>query len=155
MAITNQSVAGNFGYRHQLDRARRFLTRMEEARSEIEAHDMAWAFFQNCWHVNDWLSNDPFVSAAAKEIALKLAHASTALATCHALCDGTKHLGARPGASHHHVDNKITPGGPTDFDCLIDDGNGQLLSGKRLAHDCIAEWEHILRSQGLATARLS
>ena len=155
MTITIQSVAGTFGYRHQLDRARRFLIRMEEARNDIDAQDMAWAFFQNCWHVKDWLSNDPFVGAAAKEIALKLAHASTALTTCQALCNGTKHLGSRPGASDHHVDTQITPGGSTEIDCLIADGNGPQLSGMRLAHDCIAEWEHILRSQGLATARLS
>jgi hypothetical protein len=42
-----------------------------------------------------------------------------------------------------------------EIDCIIADGYGKLISGKQLARDCIAEWERILQSQGLATARSS
>jgi hypothetical protein len=41
------------------------------------------------------------------------------------------------------------------MDCLIDNGAGVLVSGRLLAHQCIAEWESILQSQGLPTARRS
>jgi len=50
----------------------------------------------------------------------------------------------------------IVPGqGRFEIDCIFDDGHGNSISGKRLALDCIAEWERILQSQGLATSRLS
>ena len=59
-----QTRAGHIGYRDQLDRARRFLDRMEAPCSnEVEFQDMVWAFFQNCWHVKDWIENDRWFPA--------------------------------------------------------------------------------------------
>ena len=158
---------GNVGYRHQLDRARRFLDRVLvgyeglEDLNEVEFQDMMWAFFQNCWHVKDWLHHDPLASTGQKTSAIALAHQSGALTICRDLCNGTKHLnltnpGSGAGASHQYVDMNIVPGhGRFEIDCIFDDGYGNLMSGKRLAQDCIAEWERILGSQGLATDRLS
>jgi hypothetical protein len=80
---------------------------------------------------------------------------SVVLRVCQEMCNGTKHLGTRPGASHDHIDTTIVPGGPTFMDCFIDNGVGTLVSGRMLAHQCIAEWVSILESHGLATARLS
>lgn len=157
-----QSVNGATGYRHQLDRARRFLARVQMATDDwadlddVEFQDMMWAFFQNCWHVKDWLKHDPSVSQAVKNAAIDLAHQSLHLKMCQQLCNGTKHLDTRPGASHHHVNTTIIPGaGIRELDCIVDDGTGRLISGKQLAKDCIAEWERILSSQGLATSRQS
>jgi hypothetical protein len=157
-----QSVSGGVGYRHQLDRARRFLERVEMTTEDwadmddVEFQDMMWAFFQNCWHVKDWLKNDPLVSQVVKDAAIQLAHKSQYLKMCQELCNGTKHLDARPGASHHHVNTTIIPGaGIRDLDCIVDDGSGKLISGKQLATDCVAEWERILGWQGLAIARQS
>jgi len=39
------------------------------------------------------------------------------------------------------------------MDCVIEDGRGGQLSGKGLAQKCVAEWEHILKTAGLATDR--
>ena len=151
-----QTRAGHFGYRSQIDRARRFLERMEQpGMTEVDFQDMVWAFFQNCWHVKDWVFNDPVVDQVTKDAVSAGAHASVVLRVCQEMCNGTKHLGARPGASHDHIDTTIVPGGPTIMDCLIDNGAGELVSGRMLAHQCIAEWVSILESQGLATARRS
>jgi hypothetical protein len=162
-----QSVSGVTGYRHQLDRARRFLDRVERPAGEDELdlanmddvafQDMMWAFFQNCWHVKDWIFHDPLVPKAIKDAVIDLAHHhSPDLKMCQQLCNGTKHLGPRPGASHHHTDMTIVPEqGRFEMDCMIDDGRGNLVSGKELARRCISEWERILKSQGLATGRLS
>lgn len=162
-----QTRAGHIGYRDQLDRARRFLERIRrgyegiEDMDDVEFQDMVWSFFQHCWHVKDWLHHDPLASTAQKAAAIALAHQSDALMMCRDLCNGTKHLNlSHPssgvGASHQYVDMDIDTGvGRYEVDCIIDDGHGTLISGKRLARDCIAEWERILASQGLATARLS
>jgi hypothetical protein len=158
-----QTRAGHIGYRDQLDRARRFLERMEqsvddmddEGMTDVDFQDMVWAFFQNCWHVKDWVDHDPVVSLVTKQAVLAQAYRSVVLNVCQDMCNGTKHLGARQGASHDHVDTTIVPGGPIIRDCLIDSGAGQLVSGRMLARQCIAEWVSILQSQGLETARRS
>jgi hypothetical protein len=112
-----QSVSGATGYRHQLDRARRFLDRVQAANNadwgnmnDVEFQDMMWAFFQNCWHVKDWIDHDPLVPRGTKDAAIDLAHQSPDLKMCQQLCNRTKHLGARPGASHHHINTSIAPG---------------------------------------------
>jgi hypothetical protein len=150
---------GNAGYRHQLERARRFRGRIYDlihadwgtSPDEIAFQDMMWAFFQNCWHVKDWIKNDPLVPSATKSILVDLAENHSAdLKMCQELCNATKHLGARPGAKHSHVDSTSIDGFPVDMDCMIEDASGNQISGKHLAQRCIAEWERILTSQGLA-----
>ena len=150
-------VMGNTGYRHQLERARRFLGRVYDliqaewgTSNEVEFQDMMWAFFQNCWHVKDWIDHDPIVLRATKDAVITTAHKSSDLMVCRELCNGTKHLGKIPGeASHSHVDSENADGFTVDMDCVIEDGSGKLISGKELPHRCLAEWERILTSQKL------
>jgi hypothetical protein len=130
--------------------------------NEVEFQDMVWSFFQHCWHVKDWRHHDPLASIAQKNAAVAMAHQPGGpLMICRDLCNGTKHLqlnhpSSGAGASHLYVDMNIVPGqGRFEIDCIIDDGHGNPISGKQLARDCIAEWERILTSQDLATARLS
>jgi hypothetical protein len=162
-----QTRSGHIGYRSQLDRARRFLERVQtdyqglEDINEVEFQDMMWSFFQHCWHMKDWMRHDPLASNAQKKTVVAMAHQSGALMICRDLCNRTKHLrldspGSGAGASHQYVDMNIVPGqGRFEIDCIIDDGHGKSISGKKLARDCIAEWERILQSQGLATERRS
>jgi hypothetical protein len=151
-----QTRAGHIGYRSQLDRARRFLDRLDTPGiNDVDFQDIMWAFFQNCWHVKDWLHNDPKVDQTVKAAAIARAHDSVALKVCQEMCNGTKHLGQRLGASHDHIDTNVTPGGETLIDCIVDNGAGKMVSGRALAHQCIAEWVGILEFHGLATARMS
>jgi hypothetical protein len=151
------------GYRHQLERARRFLDRVERPIGDdqdlldIDEHayqDMMWAFFQNCWHVKDWLCNDPSVPSETKGAVVDLAHLSPDLKMCQQLCNGTKHLGLRKGAKHLRTSTTYDfARGFIETDCFIDDGNGKEISGRELARRCIDEWERILVSQGLVITR--
>jgi hypothetical protein len=63
--------------------------------------------FQNCWHVNDWVLNDPLVEQATKAAICTRAHEPMVLRVCQEMCNGTKHLGARFGASQDHIDTTI------------------------------------------------
>jgi hypothetical protein len=116
---------------------------------------MVWGFFQNCWHVKDWMEHDPLVPRQTKDMAIELAHRSVVLRVCQEMCNGTKHLGARPGARHQHIELMVDSAGNTEMDCIIDNGEGTEVSGRMLAHQCIAEWVSILQSQCLASARTS
>src|SRR5260370_19188033 len=151
------------GYWQQLDRARRFLARVEQMRfdrdsDDIDEHDfqdMMWAFFQNCWHVKDWVKNDPKLKDAQKRAVIAMAHdESSVLSNCQDLCNGTKHLGEYPGAHHAHIDSIFNaPGGVLlQRDCMVVDVKGMEVSGVELGSACIAEWERIFASQNLSTA---
>jgi hypothetical protein len=151
-----------YGYLDQLNRARRFLKRMKDAnRSGEEFQDMAWAFYQNCWHVTDWLVNDLRLGDRTHRKRFKdLAKASIPLTICRALCDGTKHKNFdlnNKGAPSHYIayTMHLSPLGasgekPNEIDFVIHNAVG-FASGTKLADECIAEWERILKSEGLAT----
>jgi hypothetical protein len=160
-----QTRSGHIGYRDQLDRARRFLDRVErpildeldlQELDDVAFQDEMWAFFQNCWHIKDWISNDPLVLSATKDAVISMAHQSQDLLICRDLSNGTKHFGLRDGAMHVRTDTTVDfERGFIEVDCVIDDGNGQEISGKALARRCVEEWERILDVHGLATARRS
>jgi hypothetical protein len=139
------------GYREQLDRVRRFLHLLEgRHRSDVEFKDTMWSFFQHCWHLIDWLQHDRLASEAQKQAVKAKVYASALLAMCRDLCNGTRHAALKPPAlatGARQATGKM--------DCLVQDGFGNLISGTRLAQDCVAEWLRILESAGLATARLT
>jgi len=147
-------------YRDQLDRAKRFRERMRAASTAIDFQDYTWAFFQCCWHVKDWVLNDPDVPEQKATSIVASAEASPLLRICHDLCSGTKHLRLdRPqsgsGAAHDHVAYVMHlmppdhPDKPNEIDFKIIDGIGNLKSAHLLADDCLAEWERILQANGV------
>ena len=53
--------------------------------------DEVYAFFQNCYHLKDWLKNDPATQQTATGIE-QFVPASPNLSLCGDLANGTKHL---------------------------------------------------------------
>jgi hypothetical protein len=152
------TVAGWNDYRDQLGRARRFRDRMFASNADAtEFQDMAWAFFQNCWPVKDWVKNDQRIAGATRAAVTHAAEdPATPLKLCHELCNGTKHLMPR-GATQGHAGYTLflNSDRSNEIDFMVDDGKGNRVSARQLADDCLAEWERILASQGLAAARPS
>src|SRR4051812_45562561 len=96
-------------YGQQLARARRFLERYRRIRAVESSpdrppldviEDEMWAFFQNCWHVKDWLRHDPSVSEAVKDAAWNAVTASQPLMICADLANGIKHLSTDPARQY-------------------------------------------------------
>lgn len=142
-------------YKEQLQRTRRYLQRIEQHdRPEDQYGDDMWSFFQNCWHLKDWIKNDLEISAAQRDgVENKVSH-SAALMICADLANARKHFKLnkpRVGASHSHKNFVITPGEPSRIEYLINTGAGPKVDGLGLAHNCLAEWERILRELGLDT----
>jgi hypothetical protein len=151
---------GTTGYRHQLDRTRRFLDRVLADRAAgyvVDYQDDVWAFFQNCWHLKDWVRHDPLVPPDVKDRIVSAAEASTVLAICNDMANGTKHLQLhrpRAGAAHSHVTlTTSTHQGPA-IDCIIETSAGRR-SAREVAQECVHEWVRILSAEGLATEPLS
>jgi len=140
-------------YIDQLDRVRRMLDRLNrQDRSPIEYGDDLWSFFQNCWHLKDWIKNDPSVPARVRGLIEKLVADSPPLMICADLANGTKHLWLRKprvGAKHSRWNLLITPGESSKVEYLIDIGSGDQQDGLELARECLLEWERILTAKGL------
>ena len=153
-----QTFTGQAGYRSQLERARRFLERAEAIPgfAELEFQDMMWAFFQNCWHVKDWIDNDENVPKAMRSSIVKMALASPALKACEQLCNGTKHFGQKrkkrrnnkPPATQKYIETTVYSE-HADMDCIVDNGAGKEVSGMMLARHCLDEWDFILKAHNL------
>ena len=89
-------------YEEQLERVARYYARIERmyagqphTGAVEELIDDAYAFFQNCYHVKDWLKNDPnYTKHSPREIEAYVT-ATPALSLCADLCNGLKHLDLR------------------------------------------------------------
>ena len=79
----------------QLERVGRWLRRAENQNREREEYeDDLWAFFQNCWHLKDWIKNDSVAAVDEEEIERE-ANSRHMLRVCADLANGTKHLELR------------------------------------------------------------
>ena len=151
-------------YVQQVARAYRFLDRYRLARSSVrgsktrasfeEIEDFLWAFFQNCWHIKDWLRNDRSVAEAAKAAVLRGVNANADLLAVADLANGSKHLGRakgreRIGAEDSGIQFNSEPGGGTTVDHLISIRNGETVSALDLGMNAMMAWQRLLRDAGL------
>lgn len=132
-------------YMEQLRRVRRMLDRIErnKGRSVDDYGDDVWSFFQNCWHLKDWIGKDSSVPLDKAAI-LKFVRKSQPLKICSDLANCTKHLefddkhepwvDAKP--SHSNI--TITPGESSTVEYLIDPGTGAKQDALDLARKCVA-----------------
>ena len=55
------------GYKEQFERLGRWLEKIRNHDVDTIIHlDFMWAYFQNCWHLKDWIVNDDTVPEAIK-----------------------------------------------------------------------------------------
>jgi hypothetical protein len=148
------------GYRDQLDRTRRFLGRVEatSAQSDVRYQDDVWCFFQNCLNLYDWIQNELRLSEATKAQIRADVDAVPCLRICYDIANGTKHYkltSAKVGARHSHINTRITVREDTVVDCAIELEDGTRLSARKIARECMIEWERILKQNNLPTERLN
>jgi hypothetical protein len=91
------------GWREQYDRMRRTYDRWQDLAtgqvlaSSEENKDAMIHFFQNAYHLKDWIKNDENapISRSARRKVEKHVNRTEALRLCADLCNGTKHFGLR------------------------------------------------------------
>jgi hypothetical protein len=86
----------NQGWRCQYNRTHRWFKRVAQigcrqaqAADMEHEHDVLYAFFQNCYHLRDWLRNSGAVSQKDLD---EFFNEHVDLRVCQDLCNGTKHL---------------------------------------------------------------
>jgi hypothetical protein len=157
-------------YQEQLSRVRRYLRRIEtHDRPEHDYHDDLLSFFQNCWHLKDWIKNDDQVPPAIRTGVEGAAMGHPELMICADLANGTKHLkltqapragtGAKPTRRIFDVmiyESLSQPEQPPPFKLrityFVDRGDGTEVEALELARCCITQWETYLTGQGLSIA---
>lgn len=149
-------------YAEQLERVRRYHTRFREitqgtqnSSSVDECMDGIYGFFQNCYHLKDWLKNDPAYTKHTPQQIEALVTSNSALAICADLCNATKHLrlsqpprsGSVPAFGTKNVGVQITDslsGGDTTVTVAIHvevNHGGKTLDAFQLATDALRAWE--------------
>jgi len=78
----------------QYSRLLRALKRIENNRNRLmeEYEDDVWFFFQNCWHLKDWVKNDDNIPQKVKKSIEKDIEKYDALCICADLANRSKHL---------------------------------------------------------------
>ena len=119
------------------------------------AEDVVYVFFVTCYHVADWIKNDP--SLTTKDDPLAYARSSPALRICRDVANGHKHLSLNSTATasdtrlaHRAVTwedansgLKATPHYRFSVE-WTDQGEPQSKDCKELAKECVAEWMSFL-----------
>lgn len=143
----------------QIDRARRWYERLREitdgrkhGRSPEFARDEACAFFQNCYHVKDWIINDEALTISDKiNVVEQFINESPRLSLCADLCNATKHLvlerhrsGQHPAVTHADIGIDVS----AEIQRVrfwVSTASGTTLDALDLAAHCLSEWDRFFR----------
>ena len=86
-------------YEEQLERVRRWYGRFKQLNDGMEHPtpcdmyiDIIYAFFQNCYHLKDWLKNDPAYTKHTRTQIENYVKKTQSLSICADICNGSKHL---------------------------------------------------------------
>lgn len=155
------------GYTDQFERVKRYFYRFKEINNgkvhdqESQSYDDdIYAFFQNCYHLKDWIKNDPACSNWSD--VENFISQNTDLSICADLCNALKHLTLTRSRSNK---NPIFDGGNIKLN--ITDGIGikeevaisitykiSTSSGEidafELAGRCMSTWEKFIKDNSVS-----
>ncbi|MBN6742583.1 hypothetical protein JKG47_19115 [Acidithiobacillus sp. MC6.1] len=137
------STHRNGGWRGQFDRATRWHERVRSAAAtgSSDLEDFAFAFFQNCYHLREWMLK---TSGATQQELDGLFAQNRELQLCRDICNGTKHLSInRPSVdANFSIGREYAPqelSGSRMF--VIADAHYDLLG---LADRCMELWQQFV-----------
>lgn len=148
-------------YVEQLERVKRLLHRFERlgagidhAQHSANYDDDVYSFFQNCYHLKDWIKNDPYCTGWPS--VETLINTNQDLQLCADLCNGQKHLaltssrsGQNPQFDSVAIKLNITEGGgPATVQIAISytvtTENLGAVDALDLARRCVQTWESFI-----------
>lgn len=142
----------------QYERMKRWYNRFKEINDGRVAenpnffyyHDEVYAFFQNCYHLKDWIINDERLSIS-KQIVDDFINQHRCLQICADVCNGSKHFNINNARSQGSV--KMGPASTT----IIGQGKDRIniikyyietdqecFNAFKLATECIKKWDDFI-----------
>lgn len=156
-------------YIEQYERVKRYLQKIQnQNRSQVEYKDDLNSFFQNCWHLKDWLKNDTRSKNIIGDIENEINDTCIFLMICADLANGTKHLKLRDqriDGKFTKIDVTICPPpamaytgskpsgfieleGSVSYTYTVETNQGEL-NALDVANEAFKEWESYLRKYSL------
>jgi len=156
-------------YPQQYDRMKRFLRRIaDQNRDQMDYIDDMWSFFMHCYHLKDWIKNDPQTkSGVGHKVEDKITD-SAPLRMVADLANRVKHFCLKPNMIKGNNANMASIGvtmmplsltlesEETDpasctvkYRVIIKTDRGDKIDGLQLAEDAVKEWDKILKDLDL------
>jgi len=142
-------------YIEQFQRVNRYMVRLEDqSRDSTEYDDDLWSFFQNCWHLKDWIKNDSTLPTTLCEQIEQIVARYPNIIVCADLANRTKHSNltrVRVDARFTQRNVTVNIGNPTTStsEHIITLGDGTKLVALAVAKSAIEEWKEIFALHGL------
>ena len=131
---------------------------MPHNRPQQYYEDEIHSFFENCFHLNDWLKNDnkPYLAFNASSVDGNKVKASRYMEICRAICIGDKHF----NINDEFIIDKKTKFCANDIEIRIGNPhiiklkyyvkvNGDIIDVEKIADECITEWKEFLKLNNL------
>lgn len=164
----------NGGYNEQFQRVKRYLEKVKnQDRGILEYSDDIWAFFQNCWHLKDWIKNDPMLPKKIRDSIEKETETFDSLMICADLTNRSKHSELKRkirkdakitgiGVSVHAPPITVTvylnqepdnsepqEKGYVEHPFYIETSDGKKMDGLSIAIQSVEDWKNIFAKYGL------
>lgn len=160
------------GYKEQFQRVLRYLEKVKnQDRGTLEYSDDIWAFFQNCWHLKDWIKNDPMLPNNIRDSIEKETEKFDSLMICADLTNRSKHSelkwNIRKDAKITGIDvtvhaapfiiylnrepdnSKPQETGYVEHPFNIETSDGKKMDGLSVAIQAVDDWKKILQNFSL------
>jgi hypothetical protein len=147
----------------QFKRVIRALKKVEQPNSDKDAElDDLYSFFQNCWHLRDWIRNDGSLPQDIRDAIIIAAEHTESLKFCADLANGSKHLklirSGRKGAQLWHIESILVKDAKTG-EVLSQAPVGYLIGSKQgsptpsdvigFSRKAVQDWKDLLAAHGL------
>jgi hypothetical protein len=147
-------------WKEQYDRVTRWHARFASLDAG-QVHDRAsdnyiddiYAFFQNCYHLKDWIKNDLNVDVAARKSVETFVSGERSLSLCADVCNALKHLtlSSPPRSGEQHRIGKrdfaVDLGSPVRISLhLTIETDSGAEDAYQLASQCVSAWNTFLRT---------
>lgn len=147
----------------QYKRVKRYLNRLEhQDRDSTEYDDDLWAFFQNCYHLKDWIKNDPSVRADIASKVEGFVNNNLELRICSDLANRIKHLSLDRVREEAEVTNRNVNIevplvgsdilGTSTCEHVITLGDGSKHIALDVARKAVENWTRFLSDKELLTS---
>lgn len=140
------------GWQAQYERMQRSYARLSESHvSSIDYDDDLQHFFQDCWHLKDWIKNDGLVRLTSDIENEVQSH--KVLRIVADLANGCKHLRRRSDREGAYVTSKnvtvhLGQSRGVDVVHVVTLGDGTTLSAQAVATQACEAWDAVLRKHG-------
>jgi hypothetical protein len=151
-------------WREQYDRMTRWWSRLHEPGPIDERRrDDYYTFFVTCFHLKDWLKNDPSVPKPTRDQVENFVDRRPSLRACADIANGVKHLvRTKEKVVRFDPDTRLVINPPAFQEGAFQrgafqtggiaiDALGQKWDAETVAGRCVLQWVNFLKQEGLLT----